>query len=86
MGLWIQSLTFTVVKTTATRVPNFFAATHRIVTTATAPTAVTLIAHCGISSGDTSWRVLCQNIRFKYSAKIKLMTAFPPDEEMLVRM
>ena len=70
--------TFIAVKTTATCVPNFRAATHIIVTTTTAPTAISLIAHCGMSSGDTSARVLCHIILLRYSENMRLMTALAP--------
>ena len=66
--------------TTAARVPRVGVATHRIDTMMTATTAVTLIAHCGSESGDTSEAVVCQKRRFKYSAKIRLITAFPPSQ------
>lgn len=71
-------LTFTVVKTTAAREPSLRVATQMIVTTTTAPTAVSLTAHCGMSFGETSARVECQRMRLMYSAKIRLITAFEP--------
>ena len=71
-------LAFTVVNTTAARVPRVGVATQIMETTRTAATAVSFIAHWGISSGDTSARVLCQNSRLRYSAKIRLITALPP--------
>ena len=74
------SITLAVVKTTAARVPKLRVAVQRNVTITIAPTAVSLIAHCGIESGEASAPVLCQNKRFEYSAKIKLMAAFPPGE------
>lgn len=40
--------------------------------------AVNLMAHWGIEFGVASGRVVCQNIRFMYSAKIRAITAFPP--------
>jgi hypothetical protein len=70
--------TLTVVNTTATRVPNFLVATQNNVTNTTAATAVILMAHWGISSGETSARAVCQKIRLRYSEKMRLMTAFPP--------
>lgn len=71
-------LTLTVVNTTAAREPKVGVATQMIETTTTAATAVSLIAHWGMSSGDTSARVVCQKRRFMYSAKIRLITALPP--------
>lgn len=53
-------------------------------TTRTAATAVSLIAHWGISSGDTSARVLCQKSRLRYSAKIRLITALLPARKDVV--
>lgn len=47
-------------------------------TRSTAPIAVTLMAHCGIESGDTSDAVVWKNILFKYSAKMRLITALEP--------
>jgi hypothetical protein len=70
--------TLTTVKTTAARVPSFGDATQSSDTSMTAITAVSLIAHAGMASGATSAWVACQKSRFRYSAKIRLMTAFPP--------
>ncbi len=73
-----RQLTLTVVNTTAARVPSVGVATQMIETTTTAPTAVSFVAHTGMSFGETSARVLCQKSLLRYSAKIRLMTAFPP--------
>ena len=73
-----RAMIFNEVNTTATRVPNFRAATQSTLTISTAATAVSLMAHWGISSGDDSPVVEFQNIRFRYSAKIRLITALPP--------
>ena len=43
----------------------------------TAAVAVSLIAHCGIPSGDTSARVMCQKSLFRYSPKMSAITALP---------
>ena len=67
-----------VVKTTAAREPSLRETTQIIVTTTTAPAAVSLIAHWGMSSGDTWSREWLQKRRFIYSAKMRLITAFPP--------
>ena len=68
----------TAVKMTAARVPSVGVATQSMLTTTTAITAVNLIAHCGKASEETSEPVVCQNSLFRYSANIRLMTAFPP--------
>lgn len=66
------------VKATAAREPSLRVATQIMVTATTAPTAVSLIAHCGMSSGETSARLECQRMRLMYSAKIRLITALEP--------
>lgn len=78
---WNRFLALTDVNTTAVRVLNLLVATQRMVTIMIAATAVILMAHWGIESGDTSALVLCQKRRFRYSAKIRPITAFPPRRE-----
>lgn len=73
--------TFTVVNTTAAREPSLRPAMQMIVTSTTAPIAVSLMAHWGISSGDTS---ALQKMRFRYSAKMRVIIAFEPIYRTLV--
>ena len=79
-----DNFTLTVVKTTAVWVPRLRVAMQTIVTIRTAMMAVIWIAHWGIASGGASLTVACQNNRFKYSAKIRLITAFEPDRAKFV--
>lgn len=72
-------LALRLVNTKVARAPRFRVAAQRNVTRSMAATAVSLVAHWGMSSGDTSSRVVCHRSLFKYSAKMRLITAFPPD-------
>jgi len=73
-----------VVRTTAALVPIFRVAAQIMTTVSTAAVAVSLIAHWGISSGDTWSRVACHMSRFRYSEKMRLTAAFAPAVQLNV--
>lgn len=67
------------------RDPSPFAATHNNVTMTTALIATNLIAHSGTCC-EMSVPLAPQKILFKYSEKIRLITAFEPQPRVNARL